>query len=74
MEKDLEQTRQEWEVGLEPKCVLDFEHKTVVILEDDDGLFHINRYFLLGNEWTCSVDQNSVGLDKIFECLEFIIK
>lgn len=75
MGKSLEQARIDWEKTLEPKSVLSFEWKTVVILYDEkDKTYRIHRYFLLGSDWTCSVDKQDLSLDELFEALEYHIE
>lgn len=75
MKKDLKTIRAKWEKTLSVKSVLDFEDRTIVILENEENkTYHIHRYFLLGGDWACSVDSAGISLDEVFQCLEYIVK
>jgi hypothetical protein len=75
MKQDLIEYRKGWERGLTTKSVLDFEHKTVVILHDEQkDTYNVHRYFLMGGEWACSMDEQMVTLDEVFGLLEYIVK
>ena len=71
MIKNLDNIRTQWEKGLEVKAVLgEKESGTIrVVLQDINELFHLHRYFKIGDIWNISTDLQSVLIDEIWENL-----
>ena len=72
MIKNLDNIRTQWEKGLEVKAVLgEKESGTIrVVLQDINELFHLHRYFKIGDIWNISTDLQSVLIDEIWEKLD----
>ena len=74
MMRDLKTIREEWEKKLIAKSVLHFLDTRVVILENEKThTYCIHRYFLIGENWVCSVDKANLTLDEVFNHLEYIV-
>jgi hypothetical protein len=73
---NLSEIREDWETSLTPVCVINLDIATIVILQKKDAcfLYNINRYFMCGSMWVCSIDKTNIALDKVFEYLEKITK
>ena len=78
---DLKERREQWEKGLEVKCILGTKLDDVlVVLEDYDrregdrfsegDYYHCHRYFPIGKDWQVSADGQNVTLDQVWKWLE----
>ena len=80
----LNETRKQWEKGLEVKCVLTPDQFTfLVVLETPrdkgklhgpadtwDKRYHCHRYFEIGSNWGASVDGQNITLERVWKWLE----
>lgn len=66
----LQEIRDEWEQGLSQLVVINqTEYGRVLVILEKKGKYHCHRYFSIGPDWTCSVDQQGVELFKVWEWL-----
>jgi len=67
----LEKIREQWEKGLEAKCVLKGKLDGVhVVLQDKHGLYHCHTYFPIGEDWQVSADWQGIPLEEVWGWME----
>lgn len=72
--KTLKELREQWEKDMEVVVTIPIDlsgyKKLLVVLKNKNGCFSLHRYFVLGSEWTVSVDvQECVSVKTCFKVI-----